>query len=411
MLIAYAAGKLIQKMKFPAILGWLFTGVIVGPNLLNLLSNDVIGSNWYGFVMIVAQMCLGALVGVNFIWKEFKKTGANILTLNLFQMAGSFIVVFAIGAVICNILNIPILIAVLFASISIAFAPAPALAIVEQYKPEGQLTDTVVPITVTDSILATIIFYIIICVIRSGVATVEMNVFMTLTFIMLIPTVIGLGLGALSSKFISKKNSSGKNKIISIILFGLVTIVGYLVDTFLYPEPMLSYILLGLGFVVGIVNLVSEELAEEFSMNWGPITGIGLMIIIVNSSSPINIKLLSSIGWVSAIYIVTRAIGRIGGNYIGSKIIKAPEVVTKYCGIATLPHSGVSLVHTTIAMGIAPMISIQGAEVLAMSLPVAALINEVIAIMLSKKAYEWSGELKKSEKTGKQVEGSSVESS
>lgn len=397
MLLAYMAGKLIQKLKLPAILGWLFTGVIVGPNLVNLLSNGVMGSNWYGYVMIMAQMSLGALVGVNFIWKDFKKTGAKILTLNLAQMAGSFIVVFAVGAIICKILNIPILISVLFASISIALAPAPSVAVIEQYKPEGPLADTVASITVTDSILATVIFYIIISIIRSQISTVEMSIFMTLGLIVVIPTVIGLVLGALASKFIREENSSEINGMISISIFVIVTIIGYLIDSYLYPEPMLSYIMLGLGFVIGVVNFVSSDLAEEFSINWSPLTTIGLMVIIVNSSSIIDLRLLASIGWISGIYILTRGLGRIAGNYVGCKIINLPKTVCKYGGITTLPHSGVSLVHATIAMEIAPMISVSGAEALAMSLPVAALVNEVIAIILSKKAYEWAGEIKTEE--------------
>ena len=45
-LIAFAAGKLISKLKLPSILGWLIAGMIIGPHALDLLSNSVLESTW-----------------------------------------------------------------------------------------------------------------------------------------------------------------------------------------------------------------------------------------------------------------------------------------------------------------------------------------------------------------------------
>lgn len=73
-------------------------------------------------------------------------------------------------------------------------------------------------------------------------------------------------------------------------------------------------------------------------------------------------------------------------------------MVRKYCGLTTLPHSGVSLIYTTVSVGVAQFISPQASEIMALAIPVAALINEVIALILSKKAYEWAGEINLSEK-------------
>ena len=39
--IAFIAGKLISKLKLPPILGWLISGMIIGPHALNLLQNSL----------------------------------------------------------------------------------------------------------------------------------------------------------------------------------------------------------------------------------------------------------------------------------------------------------------------------------------------------------------------------------
>lgn len=46
--LAFFAGRLISRLKLPAILGWLITGMLIGPHALNLLGNSVLDSQWSG---------------------------------------------------------------------------------------------------------------------------------------------------------------------------------------------------------------------------------------------------------------------------------------------------------------------------------------------------------------------------
>lgn len=399
-LVAYLSGKFIQeKLKFPSILGWLFTGAILGPNLLNVFSSDVMESFWFVYFAIGAQLLIGAMVGVNLRWQQLKDTGSDILKLTLSQMSGSFVVVFIVAAIICTILDIPILIALLFANISIALAPGPVLGIMNQYKTSGPLTKIMTPVACTDSVLASLIFFTIISIIQAKVLGGEFSLFMTLTYMMFIPIMMGVVLGGISSKFVREKNSPETNRIISVALFTAAGVIAYLINNYIYPEPRMNYILLGMGFVGAIVNFVNEDLAKQLKVNWGPVVNAGLLVLIVNSSAPIDVKIISSVGWVSAIYVGARAAGRIGGNFVGCKMIKAPQLVGKYGGMLGLPHSGVSLVFASLSVGVATAVAPKAAEVLAISLPLAALVNEVIALILAKKVYEWAGEISTSEKS------------
>ena len=45
--LALVAGKLISKLRLPAILGWLIVGMILGPHAVGLLSNDILNAGWF----------------------------------------------------------------------------------------------------------------------------------------------------------------------------------------------------------------------------------------------------------------------------------------------------------------------------------------------------------------------------
>ena len=45
-IVAFFAGKLISRLRLPSILGWLITGMVLGPHALGLLNNNVLDSGW-----------------------------------------------------------------------------------------------------------------------------------------------------------------------------------------------------------------------------------------------------------------------------------------------------------------------------------------------------------------------------
>ena len=69
----------------------------------------------------------------------------------------------------------------------------------------------------------------------------------------------------------------------------------------------------------------------------------------MNLGAPLDYHLILGAGVFTAIYIISRAIGKYGGAYVGAKITGLPETVQKYLGFTLLPHSGVSLVFIGVA--------------------------------------------------------------
>ena len=75
----------------------------------------------------------------------------------------------------------------------------------------------------------------------------------------------------------------------------------------------------------------------------------------------------------------------------------------KYLGFTLLPRSGVSLVFTGIAVSVLSGPAPECAEIIQGTIAAAAVINEIIAVFMAKKGFEWAGELPEGLKDKKQV--------
>ena len=122
-LIAFAAGKLVARLKLPAILGWLIAGMIIGPHALGLLSGSVLDSRWFGVLESFFECVFGLMIGTELIWKRMKKAGLQILVTTLTESLGTFLVVSLVFGVIFWFTGTPLYMAFLFGGIALATAP------------------------------------------------------------------------------------------------------------------------------------------------------------------------------------------------------------------------------------------------------------------------------------------------
>ena len=75
----------------------------------------------------------------------------------------------------------------------------------------------------------------------------------------------------------------------------------------------------------------------------------------------------------------------------------APDTVRNYLGLTLMPHSGVSLVLTGIAISALTGEYSQYGDIVRGTIAAAAVINEVIAVFLARKGFQLAGELGKAD--------------
>lgn len=179
------------------------------------------------------------------------------------------------------------------------------------------------------------------------------------------------------------------------IAFLLMTIaVGFSVNHLL-SVSIVNFMLLGMAFSTVFANMISDRQLYDLMHIMNPVIGFGLVVVILNLGAPLDYHLIFSAGLYTVVYILARAVGKYSGAYVGASITHAPDTVKKYLGLTLLPHSGVSLVFTGMAVSVLSSSAPSCASILQGTIAAAAVINEIIAVFVAKKGFEWAGELQK----------------
>ncbi|WP_346899026.1 cation:proton antiporter [Clostridium sp. UBA7503] len=394
--IAFIVGKLVSKIKLPAILGWLLTGMILGPNAFGVVNDAVLNAHWYEPIMHILECVVGLLIGTELVWKKIKKSGKQIIITTLTQSLGTFFVVSLVFGVVFYFVGFPIYLAFIFGGIALATAPAPALSIVREFKTDGPVTKTLIPMAALDDMVGVIVFFSTISIISANLSEQKLPAYMIL-LVILLPIIIGNVVGFLAGVVLKRERSP---KVTVLLLSATILIsagVGFIFNDLVLPKPVLNFMLIGMAFSATFSNIISEERLEQIMNSFNPILGISMIVVILNLGTPLDYHLILGAGLFTAIYIISRAVGKCGGAFIGAAITDSPETVKKYLGLTLLPHSGVSLVFTGIAVSVLSGSVPEYAKVIQGTIAAAAVINEVIAVIASKKAFEWAGEFNKKE--------------
>lgn len=391
--VAIVTGKLISKIKLPSILGWLVTGIVFGPYLVEVVTFDMIDSLSYKVFIKFAECFAGVMIGREIVFKKLAKSGKQIIGITFIQSIGTFLFVSLVFSIVFLVTDIPVYLAFIFGGIALATAPAPALSIVNEYHTEGPVTKTLIPLAAIDDVIGIIVFFTVISIVSGVYSTAQTSV-MSIIGIVCLPFVIGILTGICGS-FLMKEVKSRCLRFVLLILFLIIsTGIGLLTDFLLYHSFSLNYLLIGMTFSSTVANMLSEDQLEDILKLYTPILNISLVIVIINLGMPLDYRLIAGAGLFTAIYILSRSAGKIGSAFLGGKITKAAPAVTKYLGLTLLPHSGVSLVFTGIASATLTPIDPSLASIISGTIVAAAIINEIIAVIIAKFAFKWAGEIK-----------------
>lgn len=393
--IAFIAGKLIFKLSLPPILGWLIAGMIIGPHALNLLSSSVLDSLWFSTAESLLECVFGLMIGTELIWSQMKKSGPSILVTTITESLGTFLVVSLVFGIIFWATGIPIYLAFMFGGISLATAPAPSLSVVNSLKTDGPVTRTLIPMAALDDLVGALVFFLVIAFVSAHISSAGVPVPVVL-FLVFLPVIIGCITGFITGKMLRHTKTSGSTLAVMLAMLLASACIGFGINSTL-PTPVLNFMLIGMSFSTVFANMVTAEQLDNMMKVMNPVIGFAMIVAILNLAAPLDYHLIFGAGIYTAVYIIARAVGKYSGAYFGASITHAPAAVKKYLGFTLLPHSGVSLVFTGIAVSVLEGPAPECASIIQGTIAAAAVINEIIAVYMAKKGFEWAGELYKAE--------------
>ena len=390
--LGFLCGKLASKLKMPAVLGFLVAGMALGPNAVNLLTQEILDAPSYERLISVLECGMGLMLGTEMVWKRMRRYGMQVLIITLTESLGTFAVVSAAFCAIFYLTGVPVFLGLIFGGIALATAPAPALSIVTEYHTDGPVTRTLIPLAVLDDVAAIVVFLGVMSVVLKHTAGGSIPGSL-IPLVVLFPILIGLAVGLPISALLRRSKHEKANA--ALVLLGVLAAAGLTMaaNAYCMPFPILNFMLTGMVYSAVFSNRIPEQQLDQIMVLCTPIIGGCFTLIILNLGAPLDYHLILDAGLFTAVYILTRAAGKIGGAAIGARISGAPATVQKYLGFTLMPHSGVSLVLTGIAISSLTGAFRQYGDIVRGTIAAAAVINEVIAVFLARKGFRLAGEL------------------
>lgn len=392
-LLAVAAGKAAAKLKMPTVLGFLIAGMALGPHGLGLLNQKILDNSAYHMLISFLECGMGLMLGSEMVWRKIRSYGKQIVVITLAQSLMTFLVVSIAFSSIFYFMDMPVFLGLIFGGIALATAPAPALSIVTEYKTDGPVTKTLIPLAVIDDVIAICVFLSVMGVILQKTAGGSVPVYLPV-LVILFPILIGTltgGAAAIVMKRVSLPEINAAVVFSGVVLTGILTLF---TNQYLMPVPVLNFMLSGMVYSAVFANILGESKLEAIMKFCTPAVNACFTLIILNLGAPLDYHLILGAGVFTAVYIISRAVGKMGGAALGAQLSHAAPTVKKYLGMVILPHSGVSLVLT--GMAISALTGDYGryGDIVRGTIAAAAVINEIIAVFVARKGFQLAGEMR-----------------
>lgn len=330
-ILALYAGKLAQKGRLPSIIGFMLLGAILGPSLVHLFTEDLQGQ--LGFINDIALGFVALSIGLELSFTALKRQGKAIIFIILSESIFTVIVVTAALGLLTG--NWPF--AILFGAIAPASAPAGTVAIIQEYRAKGPLTQALYSVVGFDDGLGIIIFGF-----ASAIAVQLLNESAFSLAILLTPLlevagslmvglIVGVVAGLLASRLSSKRD-------ILTLTFGFI-----LLSTGLSNALHLSLILTNLVVGITLVNTQTHRTTERVGESIGSVMPLLFTLFFMLAGAHLRFAALPALGLVGLVYILGRSFGLIGGAWIGSVLGGADRTIRNNLGFGILSQAGVAI--------------------------------------------------------------------
>ncbi len=333
LLIGFFSVHIIHKIKLPAVTVYLVVGIIIGPNLCNILSPGLLESS--GLISNIVLGFIAFTIGQNFLRDTFARIGKQVLWISVCEASGAWVFVTVLFLLL---LRQPLYLSLTFGAISAATAPAATVMVVREYNAKGPFTETLLGIVAIDDAWCLIIFAISLAVAKAlhlHAGSAYLIVKAVLNSLVEIAGSFALG-GCLSWLLCKLSKYANTREELLIYLLGFV-----LLNTGLAVQLHLSVLLANMFLGAIIVNL------ETASVRFFDILKIVdpplYLIFFVLAGAHLEISALAKLGSIGFGYLVFRVLGKSTGALIGGQISHSASNIKKYIGLGLVPQAGVAL--------------------------------------------------------------------
>jgi Kef-type K+ transport system membrane component KefB len=388
LLTAFFTGSLVSKIRLPKLTGYLATGVIVGPAVLNLVPESAIEN--LSIVSGAAVALIALTAGTELALEEMRPLLRSIARITVVAVGGTMLLL-GLAVFLCRPLLAfthgmslaqSILISLVLGVVMVAQSPAVVVALRDEMAADGPVARTVLGVVVISDLVVILMFALVSAAAKSvfgssadllgAIRSVSWEVFGSFAAGVLIAGVLVVYI---------RKVQGGRALFVLTLCF-IIAEVGRR----LHFDPLL--VALTAGVLIRNLTDVGDTLHDGIEEAALPV----YVVFFAVAGAAIHLHVLALVGIPAVIFVAVRGTGFLVGTRIGGRLAGAPESVVRYAGFGLLPQAGLAL---ALSMLFARTFPEFGAEARALTLGVVAL-NELLAPALYRSALVRSGEAGKS---------------
>jgi len=377
LILGILSSKVMEKVKFPNVTGYIIIGLIAGPYCLNILTMEAIEK--FSIIPDIALGIIAFSIGAEFKLSYLKIVGKAPVIIAFAEAVGAVLIVDLVLILTGN--DVPF--SLVLGAIAAATAPAATLMVVRQYDAKGPLTNTLLPVVAIDDAIALTCFGLSVALAKSIGSMSDVSILTTLMdpVIEIIGSILfGATIGVIL-KFMTAWYTGNGNRL-TIALAMIFLCVG--VSNIAGLSPLLACMSMGAVFT----NI--SKYSDETFKNVDNITHPIFLLFFVISGAELDITILPSVGFIGLTYVIFRVVGKVLGASIGAKISKSEPVVSKYLGFTLIPQAGVAIGLAGIATTIVPEYGLKIQTIILCG----TIIYELIGPLVTKLTLTKAGEIK-----------------
>lgn len=310
LLVGMSVGWICQKMKLPSLFGMLVTGIVLGPYMLNLLDDSILGIS--AELRKIALIIILTRAGLGLDLSGLKKIGRPAV---LMCFVPASLELMGILLIVPKLLGISMLEAAILGAVLAAVSPAVVVPRMVKLMEEGYGVREGIPQLIlagasVDDVYVIVLFSTFLGMIQGESASVIH--FMNIPISIFLGVGIGFLIGVILAYYFKKVHIRDTSKVLIILSISLLLVV--LEDHLTIPitfSALIAIMFIGIG-----LQKKQEVVARRLSVKYGKLWVAAEVFLFVLVGATVNIGYLSKVGVKALVVIAVALIFRMFGVFL-----------------------------------------------------------------------------------------------
>ena len=310
LLVGMSVGWICKKMKLPSLLGMLVTGIVLGPYMLNLLDDSILGIS--AELRKIALIIILTRAGLGLDLSGLKKIGRPAVLMCFVPASLELLGILLIAP---KLLGISMLEAAILGAVLAAVSPAVVVPRMVKLMEEGYGVREGIPQLIlagasVDDVYVIVLFSTFLGMIQGESASVIH--FINIPISIVLGVGIGFLIGIILAYYFKKVHIRDTSKVLIILSISLLLVV--LEDHLTIPitfSALIAIMFIGIG-----LQKKREVVARRLSVKYGKLWVAAEVFLFVLVGATVNIGYLSKVGVKALVVIAVALIFRMFGVFL-----------------------------------------------------------------------------------------------